>query len=75
MIKIGDTVKVTGTTVCGGFEKECISIGTICEVTDIDKEKDGTPLIGIKPVDGSLNAPYWYLEKDLEKGHLEWIKE
>ena len=75
MLNIGDTVKVIGKTSCGGFEKECIRIGTICEVADLNIYRDGTILAGIKPIDGSLNAPYWYLEKDLEKGHLEWIKE
>ena len=77
MIKIGDTVKVTGTTNCGGFEKECVKIGTICKVIDIAYDEGYIPIFCITPLrEFSCNTDeYWYLEKDVEKGHLEWIKE
>lgn len=74
MINIGDTVKIIGKTACGGYEEvECIPIGTICRVTNIeDKEKE--KIIGVEPIN-DYPYEYWYLEKDLEKGHMEWIKE
>ena len=76
MIKIGDLVKVIGTTNCAGFEKECIKIGTICKVIDIEHEGD-LPIFCLTPLrEFPCSADeYWYLEKDVEKGHLEWIKE
>lgn len=79
MIKKGDFVKVIGTTICGIFEEECIKIGTICKVVDthIDKKEGFT--VCIAPVDEynsrSFPRSFWYLEKDVEKGHLEWVKE
>lgn len=77
MIKIGDFVKVTGTTNCGGFEKECIKIGTICKVIDIAYDEGYIPIFCIAPLrEFSCNTDeYWYSEKDVEKGHFEWIKE
>lgn len=75
MLKVGDTVKVIGTTDCGGFEKECIPIGTICQITATEKEEDGTVIFGLIPKDKVFDDTFWYLEKDLEKGHLEWVKE
>lgn len=78
MIKVGDTVKVIGTTSCGGFEKECIKIGTICKVVGTENDEREGLIVGIVP---KKELPYngygefWYLEKDVEKGHMEWIKE
>lgn len=78
MINIGDTVKVIGTTSCGGDEKECIKIGTICRVVGIrNDEKEGL-LVGIIPerkLPFNGYGDYWYLVKDVEKGHMEWIAE
>lgn len=72
MFKIGDTVKVISSTNVG----ELIPIGTICTVLEVSKELDGKYYYGIgdngfhsKSVNG------YYLENELEKGHLEWIKE
>lgn len=78
MLKIGDTVKVIGTTDCGGFEKECIKIGTICRVVGTYMDSKSGVIVGIIP---EKEAPYkgvgeyWYLEKDVEKGHMEWVKD
>ena len=72
MLKIGDTVKVIRITNTG----ELIPIGTICTVLEVRKELDGKYYYGIgdnrfhsKSVNG------YYLENELEKGHLEWVKE
>ena len=72
MFKIGDTVKVIRSTNTG----ELIPIGTICTVLEVRKELDGKYYYGIgdnrfhsKSVNG------YYLENELEKGHLEWVKE
>lgn len=74
MISVGDTVKVIGKTACGGFEEvECIPIGTICRVTGVENDSTGK-IIGIEPIN-DYPYEYWYLEKDLEKGHMEWVKD
>lgn len=77
MISVGDTVKVTGKTTAldeDGDEvlKELIPIGTICTVTAIEEFRgkeyyEVTPLVA---EDGFL-----YDANDLEKGHLEWVKD
>lgn len=75
MLKVGDTVKVRGTTLCGGMDTECIPIGSICVVTgkEID-ECHGRVYYEIRPkTNVGFNTPFWYLENDLEKGHYEWI--
>lgn len=77
MIKINDTVKIIGTTLCGDDkEKECIKKGTICTVVNIDNscEDENTQYILVRPID-SHDEPFWYLSKDVEKGHMEWIKD
>lgn len=76
-IKIGDTVKVIGTTDCGGIEKECIKIETICRVVGVQNDKKGV-LVGVIPekeLPFTGYGEYWYLEKDVQKGHMEWIPE
>lgn len=78
MIKVGDTVKVIGTTNIGGIEKELIKINTICKVVGVENNEKYGLIVGIIP---ERELPYndygefWYLEKDVEKGHLEWVKE
>lgn len=77
-IKIGDTVKVTGTTNCGGEEKECTPIGTICKVIGTESDDKEGILVGIIPereLPFNGYGDYWYLEKDVEKGSLKWIPE
>ena len=74
-IKVGDTVKViTSTTSHWDAEKktEYIPIGTICKIRDIDYCKDET-YYGIQPLES--NEIFYYLEDELEKGHMEWIKD
>lgn len=76
MLKIGDTVKVISDTVSHwdpGERTEYIPIGTICVVRDIDYNKDDTIFYGIKPLES--NCIFYYLENELEKGHMEWIKD
>ncbi|MBR5796324.1 MAG: hypothetical protein IKY26_09290 [Erysipelotrichaceae bacterium] len=78
MIKVGDTVKVIGTTVCGLEEKECIKIGTICKVVGIEVDEKEGLIVGMIPereLPYNGYGEYWYLEKDVEKGHMEWIKD
>ena len=74
MIKVGDTVKVIGTTECGGKEKECIKIGTICEVVATENDPKAGLIVGVTPKE-TRDCEYWYLEKDVEKGRLEWVKD
>lgn len=76
MLKIGDTVKVISAT--EDFEnsqrkQEYIPIGTICEVTGILYEIDGSPFYEIRST--STGDVFYYLEEELEKGHMEWIKD
>lgn len=73
MLKVGDTVKVIGEATTG---HNLIRYGTICTVLTVNKELDGKYYYGIgdngfhsKSVNG------YYLENELEKGHLEWVKE
>lgn len=72
MLKIGDTVKVSRSTNVG----ELIPIGTICTVLEVSKQLDGKYYYGIgdnRFLSKSVNG--YYLENELEKGHLEWVKE
>ena len=77
MLKVGDTVKVIGTTLCGDVETECIKIGTICEVVDIDSDSSCGVLVGVV---SKRDLPYkgygefWYHEEQVEKGYLKWVK-
>lgn len=77
MIKIGDTVKVIDTTMHYGERKEFIPVGTICKVVRIELTEEGNT-VGIIP---ESNLPYdgysdfLYLESEVEKGHMEWIKD
>lgn len=78
MLKVGDTVKVKNTTMHYGERKEFIPIGTICRVVGtMYYEKIGNA-VGIVP-ESSLSydgyEEYWYLECEVEKGHMEWVKD
>lgn len=77
MLKVGDTVKVIGKTLDGGGEeKELIPIGTICRVVGYYNDNKSGLTVGIKPEENSIyDVKYWYLAKDVEKGHMEWIKD
>ena len=69
MMKVGDTVKVIGTTNCGGFERECIKIGTICKVVDTEIDPKAGLIVGIIPereLPYNGHGEFWYLEKDIE---------
>ena len=79
MWNIGDTVKVIDRTLCGGIRTEVIPIGTVCVIVEIDHEDYGKPYYGLmKGTDSSrewIIADGYYLEEELEKGHLEWVKD
>lgn len=75
MLKIGDTVKVLRTTEVEGVQKELIRIGTICTVLEVCRNSDGSYYYGIADTQfHSRNINGYYLENELEKGHMEWIR-
>ena len=59
-------------------EKELIKINTICKVVGVENNEKNGLIVGIIP---ERELPYngygefWYLEKDVEKGHMEWVRE
>ena len=76
MLKVGDTVKVISDTVSHWDPEErtqYIPIGTICTVTEVENGHDGTPYYEVTPL--GRNYSFCYLESELEKGHMEWIKD
>lgn len=78
MLKIGDTVRVIGETVDGnGWKKEYIPIGTICRIIGIENDKKEGLLVEIIPEKEYSYSDwgYWYLARDVEKGHMKWIKD
>lgn len=80
MINVGDTVKIVKETQKAGGEPgelfEYIKIGTICTVNDIDHLDNGTTAYECIPDDWRDDiCGFWYLEDEIEKGHLEWIKD
>ena len=75
MIKVGDKVKVIAATQSHWNPNEFteyIPIGTICVVRDIDYNEDGT-YYGIQPLES--NCIFYYLENELEKDHMEWVRD
>ena len=75
MLKVGDTVKVISATKSHWDPEdrtEYIPIGTFCKVRDIDRCKDGI-FYGIQSLES--NCIFYYLEDELEKGHMEWVKD
>lgn len=75
MLKIGDAVKVISDTVShwDPYDRtEYIPIGTICKVRDIDQCIEGI-FYGVQPLES--NCIFYYLEDELEKGHMEWVKD
>lgn len=80
MLKVGDKVKVIAATedasYCDGRKKEYIPIGTVCTVKGIGYCRNGSPYYGLLPVNKIDDGIYWcYLENELEKGHLEWVRD
>ena len=80
MIKVGDTVKVIGKTICGIAEAECIKIGTICKVIEVADNEKGKQIVALVPLEefhgfNDYYVEWWYDEKDVEKGHLKWVKD
>lgn len=72
MREVGNYVKVISKTISGGRSKELIPIGTICKIKEVYQEDDGTPYYGITPIDRE-DVPFYYLEKELEKGQIVWV--
>lgn len=80
MLKIGDTVKVIGKTIDGnGKEREYIPIGTICRILSMNYDKKEGLLVEIISEKGysysDSDYGFWYLACDVEKGHMEWVKD
>ena len=77
MLKIGDTVRVISPAKYkNGDEEELIKIGTICTVVEVCNEnEDGTGDVWYGITDSDKRNPFYYVEKELEKGHLEWVKD
>lgn len=73
MLKITDTVKVIAKTNCGGIIKELIPVGTICIIVSEHKDKYGSIYYGVTPLH-NRNDLFYYLESELEKGSLQWVK-
>lgn len=77
MLKVGDIVKVKSKVNYCGEMKEYIPIGTICKVVEMESVPNGC-VFRIIPLDQLPVTPYdgfWYLETEVEKGHLEWVKD
>ena len=78
MLKIGDYVKVIGTTLNGANEEvELYPIGTICRVVEIEKCNTGFAyeVASLKDIATLAFEGWWYMETELEKGKLVWVKE
>ena len=77
MLKVGDIVKVKSKVNYCGEMKEYIPIGTICKVVEMESVPNEC-VFRIVPLDqlpaNSYNG-FWYLETEVEKGHLEWVKD
>lgn len=74
MLEVGDSVKVISKAKYNsGREVEHIPIGTICKVIDV-QIFNGEICYNIRPINIRIRD-YWYSENELEKGHLEWVKE
>lgn len=75
MLEVGNMVKVIGATISGGVKKECILVGTICKIVKRNENKNIFGIVPISELPYLGFGEYWYSENDLEKGHLEWVKE
>lgn len=80
MIKLGDTVKVIDKADIADDigRRELYPIGTVCKVMEVDENCDGADYRVVKLEDVIHSNEYdgwWYKESELEKGHLEWIKD
>lgn len=72
--KIGDMVKVISKTDDNGEMREYFPIGTICEIVEIGCDDNESYFYGVKPINTFYcGSPYYYLENELEKGHMQWI--
>lgn len=75
MLKEGDIVKVVSATEFQGKLTELIPIGTICRVVETSVNEPIAAIVPISRGRNSLLGAYWYLENELEKGHMEWVVE
>ena len=74
MIKKGDLVRVIAKTRdILNEEIEYFPIGTICKVTDVDNIHNCIEIIPI--INPITHGEYWYSTDEVEKGHLEWVKD
>lgn len=75
MLKIGDIVKVIKPANNDGEFREYIKIGTICCITEIGHEKDGTLYYGLVPIYKPHSVVFYYVDNEIEFGHVEWVKD
>ena len=74
MLKVGDTVKVIGTTVTHVSPcDEVIPIVTICIVKEIQETSAGT--IALIEDQATHRTSFWYSVDVLEKGQMVWVSE
>lgn len=75
MLNRGDIVKVISTTEWFGEPKEFIPIGSVCRIVNIDDSPSCGVAYCLVPCNASTGYEgYWYLESEVEEGHLEWVK-
>ena len=73
-LKVGDQVKVISSTSDASdrdHKKEYIPVGTICKVSEVCRNDDGSEYYGVTAADQNLTA--YYLYDELERGHMEWV--
>lgn len=73
--KVGETVKVVAVGDVGNVKKEMVPIGQICRIEEVCHEDDGSVYYGILPANGRETYPFYYTPEQLEKGHLEWVRD
>ena len=75
MLKVGDTVKVIAPTMYNGKATDLYPIGTIVTVTEVEHGEDGKIFCEVQSQFPHDHYGWWYRENELEKGHLEWVKD
>ena len=79
MLKVGDSVKIIDGTIYEGEKREFIPIGTICRIIGIIQINGEINALGLVPEEKlhyyNGTGEYYYLENEVEKGHLEWVKD
>ncbi len=72
MLNVGDTVKVIAKTKgSDGDMREYFPIGSIGKISEVCTEDNGNTYYGVE----ENGDTFYYFENELEKGHMEWVKE